>query len=176
MRATFFQIFAFTFLLVSQASAEPEIHCTGNEANRDTYLQIHQALFMERDTTRVREFYADEIISHNNDGGGSGVFTVIPDQMATFWKESKKNDPSRVLDDELILCIDDFVVVRTTVTGINEGPILGHPATGKPYSATAIDIYRFQDGKVVERWGNADVISRYRQLGFKVVPESEQGP
>ncbi len=176
MRAFLFQVSVFTIALISQAFAEPQIHCTGNEANRDTYLKMHQALFMERDTSRVRDFYANEIISHNNDGGGSGVFTVIPDQMAAFWEESKKNDPSRVLDDELILCIDDFVVVRTTVTGINEGPILGYPATGKPYAATAIDIYRFQNGKVVERWGNADVISRYRQLGFKMVPEADQGP
>ena len=177
MRLVFVLAVAFAIgATANQASAEPQIHCSGNEANLETYLQMHQVLFMERDTTRVRDFYADEIISHNNDAGGSGFFTVRPDDMAAFWEQSKKNDPSRILEDQLILCVDDFVVVRTTLSGINEGPILDYPPTGKPYSNTAMDIYRFEGGKVVERWGNADLISKYRQLGFKVVPDTEPGP
>ncbi len=168
MRVPFMPVSAFFLVAGLSAAAQPEISCQGNEDNLSTYLQMHQVLFMERDTTRIREFYADEFISHNNDGGGAGDFVVTPDDMAAFWERSKRDDPSRVLEDDLILCAGDFVVVRTTLTGINEGPVLGHPATGKPYTNTATDIYRFENGKVVERWGNADVISRYRQLGFEM--------
>lgn len=168
------RLFSFTVLLsvmiAGSANAQLRIHCDGNTENLNTYLQIHKVLFMDRDTTRVEEFYADEIISHNNDAGGPGSI-VRPDDMAAMWDASKKNNPERVLEDELILCVDDFVVVRTTIKSHFNVPLAGSPPTGEPYQATAIDIYRFEDGKVVERWGNADVAYIFQQLGFKMVKE-----
>ena len=168
MRIALYQLVLVVVSVATAQAAETRIHCDGQEENLATYLQIHDVLFMQRDTSRVEEFYADEVISHNQDGGGAGAQVVRPDDLKAFWESSKKNDPSRVLEDDLILCVDDFVVVRTTLTGINEGPVLGQPATGKSYSNTAMDIYRFENGKVVERWGNADLIHRYRQLGFRM--------
>lgn len=163
-------------LLLSAMSApvfaQVRIHCDGQTENLNTYLKIHKVLFSDRDTTRVEEYYADEIISHNNDAGGPGSL-VTSDSMREMWDASKKNNPERVLEDELILCVDDFVVVRTTIKSSFNTPMAGYPPTGEPYSATAIDIYRFEEGKVVERWGNADVAFIFRQLGFKMVKEDE---
>ena len=157
-------------LFVQPATAQLRIHCDGNTENLNTYLEIHKILFSDRDTTRVEEFYADEIISHNNDAGGPGSL-VKSEDMAAMWEASKKNNPERVLEDELILCVDDFVVVRTTIKSSFNTPLAGYEPTGQPYEATAIDIYRFENGKVVERWGNADVAYIFRQLGFKMVKE-----
>lgn len=156
--------------LTMPAAAQLRIHCDGQTENLNTYLQIHKILFMDRDTTRVEEFYADEIISHNNDAGGPGSIATA-ESMRKMWEESKKNNPERVLEDELILCVDDFVVVRTTIKSSFNTPMAGYPPTGEPYSATAIDIYRFEEGKVVERWGNADVAFIFRQLGFKMTKD-----
>ncbi len=168
----------FVILLVgvgSQTYAAPQIHCDGQEEdNLATYLEINRVLFNERDTTRVEDFYGAEIISHNDDAGGAGAQTVTPELMKQMWEESKKNDPTRVLEDELILCAGDFVVARTTMSGKNDGPVLGHAPTGKPYSITATDIYRFEDGKVVERWGNADLVTLFRQLGFQLEMVSDE--
>lgn len=167
-----FTVIAFTLAMfaVPPAHAQLRIHCDDQTENLNTYLQIHKVLFSDRDTTRVEEFYADEIISHNNDAGGPGSL-VKSEDMAAMWEASKKNNPERVLEDELILCVDDFVVVRTTIKSSFNTPLAGYPPTGEPYEATAIDIYRFEDGKVVERWGNADVAFIFRQLGFKMVRE-----
>lgn len=156
----------------SPASAQLRIHCDGQTENLNTYLEIHKVLFSDRDTTRVEEFYADQIISHNNDAGGPGSL-VSSDSMRDMWDASKKNNPERVLEDELILCVDDFVVVRTTIKSNFNTPLAGYEPTGEPYEATAIDIYRFEDGKVVERWGNADVAYIFRQLGFTMVKDED---
>ena len=166
----FASIAALMFIYAAPASAQVQIYCDGQTENLNTYLKIHKILFSDRDTTRVEEFYADQIISHNNDAGGPG--SLVPsDSMRKMWEASKKNNPERVLEDELILCVDDFVVVRTTVKSSFNTPIAGIEPTGEPYEITAIDIYRFADGKVVERWGNADVAHIYQQLGFKLVKE-----
>ena len=169
MRLSFFALIG-TVLLSNPASAQLRIHCDGQSENLNTYLEIHKVLFTDRDTTRVEEFYAAEVTSHNNDAGGPGS-VVTPDEMRAMWDASLKNNPKRVLEDELILCVDDFVVVRTTVKSANNTPILGYPPTGQPYEITATDTYRFENGKVVERWGNADLAFMYRQLGFKMVKD-----
>ena len=165
-------LFALISALAAPASAQVQIYCDGQAENLNTYLQIHKVLFSDRDVSRVEEFYADEIISHNNDAGGPGS-VVKPDDMRKMWESSLKNNPERVLEDELILCVDDFVVVRTVIKSSFNPPLAGSPPTGEPYEITGIDIYRFDDGKVVERWGNADVAFIFRQLGFKMVKEDE---
>lgn len=155
--------------LAAPASAAPTIVCDAENPNLKTYLQMWKILFMDRDGSRAGEFYAPEIKSHNNDAGGGGGM-VKPEQLAKMWEMSKKNNPERVLDDELIICAGDYVVVRTTIRSTDNTGVDGHPPTKKPYTATATDTYRFKDGKVVERWGNADVIHIYRQLGYTLAP------
>lgn len=156
--------------LPTLASARPEIQCDGNMDNLNTYLAMHEILFMQRDTSRVREFYADEFISHNQDLGGSNRTVLKPDHMVRMWEESKKNSPYRVLTPDLILCAGDFVVVRLTMKGRRMGPLPNlteeEKKNGRYYETSATDTYRFQDGKVVERWGNSDLLTIYRQLGL----------
>jgi len=64
------------------------------------------------------------------------------------------------------LCAGDLVIARVTMQGTQTGPLFGMPATNKKYSTTATDVYRFKDGKVVERWGNNDGIGMLSQLGL----------
>lgn len=151
-------------------ATKPVISCDGNEKNLQTYLKIHDVLFMQRDATRVGEFYAPEVISHNLDSGGGGARPVKNADMAAMWTASKKYDPKRVLADDLILCTGPYVVVRTTMHGSDNFGYEGNKPTGKPYSISATDIYRFENGKVVERWGNADLVSMFRQIGYTLTP------
>ncbi len=159
-------IFSAVFAAVSSAALALETHCKGNEKNLETYLKMDEVLFEQRDAERVLEFYAPEFISHNTDAGGAGQQKRTAESMKAMWVSSKKNQPNRKLHNDLIICADDLVMVRVTVTGTQTGPMMGLPATGKKYSSTAIDVFRFKDGKVVERWGNNDSISTLSQLGL----------
>ena len=143
-----------------------ETQCKGNEKNLETYLKMYDVLFMKRDESRVLEFYAPEFVSHNSDAGGGGAETRTAESMKPMWIDSKKNQPDRVMINELILCAGNLVVARVTMKGTQTGPLFGMTATGKTYSTTATDIYRFKDGKVVERWGNSDGIGMLSQLGL----------
>jgi predicted ester cyclase len=153
-------------LLLTTSAFATDTYCKGNEKNLNTYLQMHKVLFMDRDETRAGEFYAPEFISHNADEGGSTTVKMKPDALKPMWIDSKKNMPDRVLTNDLIVCADDFVIVRVTVTGTQTGPFFGMPAPNKKINMTAIDIYKFKDGKVVERWGNNDGITMLGQLGL----------
>ena len=62
------------------------------------------------------------------------------------------------------------MVVRTRIRNRDTVGVAGLPATNRDYNITGIDIYRFENDKVVERWGNSDLASMYNQLGHLVVP------
>jgi pimeloyl-ACP methyl ester carboxylesterase/predicted ester cyclase len=144
-----------------------ETDCEGHEDILNHYLGMHEVLFMQRDTTRVGEFYADEFISHNQDEGGGAVTKMNHAPMIEMWENSKKNDPGRVLINDLIICTDQFVVARVTINGSRVvTPRDGSPPERRSFSASATDTYRIKDGKVVERWGNNDSVSILRQLGM----------
>ncbi len=169
-------LLAFFASPVRAEDPKPVINCPGSQKNLQTYLKIHDILFMHRDASRVAEFYGPEIISHNMDSGGGSVRKVAPEQMGAMWAASKRNNPERRLVDDLILCSGDYVIVRTSVHAQDNVGVAGNPPTHKPYVISGIDIYRFEKGKVVERWGNADLMSMVQQLGFVVVPKAAEAP
>ncbi len=64
----------------------------------------------------------------------------------------------------------DKVVARFTFHGTIEGDFMGIPATGKAMTLTAIDILRFEDNKIAEHWGEADMLGLLQQLGAIPAP------
>ena len=50
---------------------------------------------------------------------------------------------------------------------------MGIPPTGKQVSWTGISIYRIEDDKLVEAWGNTDDLGVMQQLG--AIPQMAQG-
>ena len=65
-----------------------------------------------------------------------------------------------------LLAEGDKVVGAFTIEGTHLGELQGIPPTGKRVTLTAIDIWRFEDGKITERCtAVADVLSMLQQLG-----------
>lgn len=63
----------------------------------------------------------------------------------------------------------DKVVSRMTSQATHTGEFQGIPPTGKKITVTGIWIDRVVDGKIVERWGQVDMLGVMQQLG--AVPE-----
>src|SRR5215475_13100516 len=57
---------------------------------------------------------------------------------------------------DLEIADGEKVVHRVTVRGTHKGDFMGIPATDKQIMWTETHILRFENGKVVEHWGNAD--------------------
>ena len=62
---------------------------------------------------------------------------------------------------------DDRVVFHFTVHGTHLGSLLGVEPTGRLLTLTAIDIARFENGKIVDHWGGPDMLDLRRQLGLQ---------
>jgi steroid delta-isomerase-like uncharacterized protein len=64
----------------------------------------------------------------------------------------------------------DEVVVRLVVTGTQEGPLLGIPASGRHVQWDAIDLYRLQDGKISQEWASEDLTAILYYTGTYKAP------
>jgi steroid delta-isomerase-like uncharacterized protein len=61
---------------------------------------------------------------------------------------------------------DDRVAARFTARGIHKGAFMGLPPTGKSITMTGIEIFRIENGKIAELWGEANLIGLMQQLGI----------
>ncbi|MGZ3860603.1 MAG: ester cyclase [Flavisolibacter sp.] len=64
----------------------------------------------------------------------------------------------------------DKVITRLTSCGKHEGDLPGAPRTGNEMKMTSITIHRIENGKLVEKWAEKDMISLLTQLGIMQPP------
>lgn len=54
------------------------------------------------------------------------------------------------------------------IHGSHNGDFLGIAPTGKTVEARGMQIARYEDGKIVERWGSSDELGLVKQLGASI--------
>jgi len=59
----------------------------------------------------------------------------------------------------------ESVAARFTVRGTHDGVFFGVPPTGKKIEVRAMNFYRFSGGKIVEEFGQPDLLSLLQQIG-----------
>lgn len=74
---------------------------------------------------------------------------------------------------EEIIADGNKVMVRFTMSGTHTNPFMGMPATGRPISVTAMNIYELKDGKIIREHGLPDLFSMLIQLGMLSAPGQE---
>ena len=59
----------------------------------------------------------------------------------------------------------DIVATRVTGSGTNDGSFMGIPPTGRQATWGSHGIFRVRDGKIVEHWGQPDILALMTQIG-----------
>ncbi|MFD1715869.1 ester cyclase [Amnibacterium flavum] len=114
------------------------------------------------DLDRLAEVFADDVVDHDPaPGQAPGVAGIID-----FWKTFTTAFPDLEAKPQLVSADDDHVTVALELTGTHQGDFLGHAATGRSFTARGIQIGRFENGKLVERWGASDELGILTQLGL----------
>jgi len=93
-------------------------------------------------------------------------------EQTKTWAESVfKSFPDVKYDIKEIFADGDKVAVWWTFTGTHQGDLWNIPATGKKVINSAIEIYKFKDGKILEERTEIDGMSFYQQLGMEMQPK-----
>ncbi len=129
----------------------------------------HYEAWNSGDVEAIKEIFSPDYIYHSLSGQDFSLEQTIEwlkPQMAAY--------PDRIFRVEDILTKGDKVVSRYIFKGTHEGDIEGIPATGKKFEITGIEIWRVENGKIVESWDVHDILSFYQQLGMELKLKEEK--
>ncbi|BCL78733.1 ester cyclase [Ktedonobacteria bacterium brp13] len=98
-------------------------------------------------------------------GQGTG-----PEGYERFFREFRTAFPDLAVNVEHLVADEDNIAFAYTITGTHKGTLLGFAPTGKQIKVRGMQIGKFENGKLVERWGSSDQLGLLQQLG--VAPTS----
>jgi steroid delta-isomerase-like uncharacterized protein len=95
--------------------------------------------------------------------GPKGYRALFTEMRSAF--PDMKTEPVELVADE------DAIAFAYTFTGTHQGPFLGVPATGRKVKVRGMQISKFSNGKMVERWGSSDQLGILQQIGAAAIPK-----
>lgn len=135
------------------------------ETNTTVASRWYEEVFNAGKIELIDELFAPNFVDHDPGNplpGFEGLRQLVSMYRSAF------PDLRLTIEDEITE--GDRVVTRFTGRGTHKGPLMGIPPTGKRVTITAIDILRFENGRIVEHWGNQDLLGMMQQLGVIPAP------
>ena len=112
----------------------------------------------------LHEIFAPTVVDHDpapDQGPG-------PEGFISFFSMMRTAFPDLKVSAERVVSNPTDVAMAYTITGTHQGDFLGIAATGKQVTVRGVQIARFENGKIVERWGSSDEMGLVKQLGGSV--------
>ena len=103
-------------------------------------------------------------------GAGGQAVRSGPDGVKELVAAWRTGFPDGQMSIDDLLADGDKVIIRMTWRGTHDGDFYGVPPTGKRVAVTSIGIDRVTNGKIVEGWGEVDMLSMYEQIGAITPP------
>lgn len=132
----------------------------------------------------TQEQAAEKLNSGDVDGAVDTLFAVdavdhdpAPGQgpgregYRTFFQTLATAFPDAHLEPATMVADDDHVVLAYALSGTHQGDFNGIPATGNKIEVRGVQIGRFENGQIVERWGATDELGIMQQIG--AAPQSQ---
>ena len=138
--------------------AEHWAQMTADSAKQASMDQMKQAtqrfldMWISGKTDGSEEFVAENFVTHMEI---PGVASIGIQQLKDMIAISSATFTDMKMEDVHLIADGDRVVAHYRLKGVNTGSMgEGMPASNKPIDVHTVDVLRFENGKVVEHWGN----------------------
>jgi predicted SnoaL-like aldol condensation-catalyzing enzyme len=132
------------------------------EENKELVRRFAREVLDEGNIDAADRYVAPDFFNHVTGQAGIGPYKETIRFVRTFL-----NAPN-VEDD--IVAEGDKVALFLTASGVHDRPTVFHgrsyPATGKPFSARHVHLFRVRDGLLAEHWAIRDDLSMLMELGI----------
>jgi len=91
-----------------------------------------------------------------------------PEGYINFFTAFRTGFPDLKIEVVHLVADEDNVSFAYEVTGTHKGEFMGIAPTNKTIKARGLQISRFEDGKMVERWGSSDELGILKQIGVQI--------
>lgn len=113
----------------------------------------------------LRELISQDVKEHDpapNQGPG-------PQGYIDFFTMMRNAFPDMKIEVEHVVANEEDVAFAYTLTGTQKGVFMGVTPTNKSIKVRGMQISRFKNGKMVERWGSSDELGILKQIGINPV-------
>jgi steroid delta-isomerase-like uncharacterized protein len=133
--------------------------------NKALVRRFYEEVWDRGNTDFAFEVFAEDYVRHDlrpteAQPGPEGQKKIADDFRAAF--------PDLRVKVDLVIGEEDFVVGRWTATGTHSGSWGALEPTGRRATFSAVNIFRFDHGKVVEIWNHRDDLGLREQLGAAI--------
>ena len=127
----------------------------------DITKKVWEEIWNQGKMELVDEIFSPDIIRH--DPNRTELHGI--EATKNFIRKMRESFPDLHITLDDVIAENNKVVTRYHFNGTHLGGALGFPATKRKVSYTGIVIFRFDDGKIVEQWTEADLLTLFQQLG-----------
>lgn len=136
------------------------------ETNAAAQQKFGAEVIKAKNVDAIDDLVAGDFVDHDpapDQGPG-------PAGLKDFWKAFHGASSDLVVEVDRLVADDDCVAIAYRASGTHDGDFLGIPATGRSFEVRGLQIGRFEDGMLVERWGSSDQLGILQQVGATSVP------
>lgn len=133
---------------------------TTYEENKQTVRRFMDEVSGEGNVELIDELCSEDVIDHTGLGesrGREALKETFEGLTAAF--------PTHESTIEEIIAENDTVAIRIASRLTHEGEFMGIEPTGREVQINGMTFFRLQDGKIVERWVQFDLLGMMQQLG-----------
>src|SRR5262245_19678762 len=150
--------------LVIAASASVQRPTPGGEAmaiehNKAAALRWSHELWSEGRLAVADEIIANDYVRHDP---GDPFPARGPEDVKRIVTMLRAMFPDFRIQVDAVIAEGDIVVSRYTATGTDTVGFMGMPPTGKAIRTSAMQMFRFSNGKIVESWAVRDDLGTLR--------------
>ncbi len=142
------------------------------EDNKRLYRRFVEEVINAGDLGPIDEIFSESYVDHTAPPGappGREGVKAVPGMF-------RKAFPDLHFTIEHLIGEGDLVASRVVGTGTHQGDFLGTPASGKHATWASFGFFRVADGKIVEHWGQPDLMGLMQQIGALPAPGQHSGP
>src|SRR6266487_1421972 len=140
------------------------------EQNKKLVRRFYEEVWINGNLEVAEEVFAPNYRRHDLRPGNP---TSSPEGQKRIAADFRAAFPDLRMQIDLMVAEGDFVVARWTTEGTNTGPWGNIPPTGKHTKFSGVNIFRIENGKVVEIWNHRDDLGVMQQLGAPIYAGSK---
>jgi predicted ester cyclase len=139
---------------------------TTTKSNLEIVREYTERVFNEHNPDLASQYVTSDIRWH---GGVLGTVEGVAN-LTQLLRGFIGALPDLKASEQDVVAADDKVAVRFIVEATHKGNLFGIAATGRRVRWDAVDVYRLNDGMIVEEWAADDVTAILQQIGAYTLP------
>jgi steroid delta-isomerase-like uncharacterized protein len=135
---------------------------TTDETNTERITRLYEGVWNGTDPEVADELVHPEYVIHDRDLADE---LRGPDLYRALAEGTREAFPDARFAIEDTIESGEKVAVRWTMTATHEGELMGIDPTGREVELRAVEMNRFEDGRLRETWTRSDMLGLLEQLG-----------